>query len=87
MHEIIKGQHLGFRDYAFKRFSITKYHNTILFNLFSNIKGKGKHQIFDLDKDVNGRDVARSQGKVETLLEEVKGERINGGGRKIEDKF
>ncbi|GLJ27373.1 hypothetical protein SUGI_0537200 [Cryptomeria japonica] len=59
-------------------FSITEHHDTILSNLFSNIKGKGTHCIFDLDKEVDVRNVAGSQGKVETSLEEVKGERING---------
>ncbi|GLJ10116.1 hypothetical protein SUGI_0122420 [Cryptomeria japonica] len=87
MHEIIEGHHLGFRDVEFRRFIITERHDTILSNLFSNIKGKGVHYIFDLDKEVDVRNVAGSQGKVETSLEEVKGERINGSEREVDDKF
>ncbi|GLJ19646.1 hypothetical protein SUGI_0355840 [Cryptomeria japonica] len=70
-----------------RRFSITERHIAILPNLFHNIKGKGTHHIFDLDEEVDVRNVAGSQGKVETSLEEVKGERIDGGGREVDDKF
>ncbi|GLJ43899.1 hypothetical protein SUGI_0915080 [Cryptomeria japonica] len=49
--------------------------------------GKGTHRIFDLDEEVDVRNVVGSQGKVETSLEEVKGERINGGEREVDDKF
>ncbi|GLJ24683.1 hypothetical protein SUGI_0472100 [Cryptomeria japonica] len=83
----MEGHHLGFRDVEFRRFSITECHGTILSNLFSNIKGKGTHCIFDLDKEVNVQNVAGSHDKVETSLEEVKGERINGGEREVDDKF
>ncbi|GLJ45331.1 hypothetical protein SUGI_0954170 [Cryptomeria japonica] len=62
-------------------------HSAILPNLFRNIKGKGTHRIFDLDEKVDVRNVAGSQGKVETSLEEVKGERIDGDGREVDDKF
>ncbi|GLJ24684.1 hypothetical protein SUGI_0472130 [Cryptomeria japonica] len=72
MHEIMEGHHLGFRDVEFRRFSIMECHRTILSNLFSNIKGKGTHCIFDLDKEVDVRNVARSHSKVETSLKELK---------------
>ncbi|GLJ42942.1 hypothetical protein SUGI_0891130 [Cryptomeria japonica] len=55
--------------------------------MISNIKGKGSHRIFDLDEEVDVRNVVGSQGKVETSLEEVKGEKINGGGREVDDRF
>ncbi|GLJ43842.1 hypothetical protein SUGI_0912920 [Cryptomeria japonica] len=62
-------------------------YSTILSNLFSNIKGKGVHHIFDLDEEVDVQNVAGSQGKVKTSLEEVKSERINGGRREVDNKF
>ncbi|GLJ40864.1 hypothetical protein SUGI_0845320 [Cryptomeria japonica] len=55
--------------------------------MISNIKGKGTHHIFDLDEEVDVRNVAGSQGIVETSLEEVNDERINGGEREVDDKF
>ncbi|GLJ50653.1 hypothetical protein SUGI_1079210 [Cryptomeria japonica] len=70
-----------------RRFGITERNSTILSNLFSNIKRKGTNRIFDLDEEVDVRNVARSQGKVKTSLEEVESERINVGGREVDHKF